>query len=755
MNMQTPEVAIPDVPKVGLVKESEQTETREAINAGLQTLKVIPKWRKVIVGGDDIESFAAISRLSPETQAMVLAQIAEYYQAQTAAEDQFIGNTDKITPKTKWSTIVTKGHNNRLQGVQATIKKLDQQILAADLKIKDPNNIPTQSDYEAIDQLKAERAKHQTNLTNLQSQDIELAVSNIKAMMQKDCLPAYAQNLGSGYLYVFLKDAQVQVENQSIYSDAHLFKEYQITSDGINYQFSEVDINFQAGEDIRQANEASSPFIELPAAFVKQNTKDPNDDSNVTSLEQVNYFYSPTQLSWARVHQYGGLAENDPRVTHSLTLPSNNEVLNALMGKPTDSSLFSETLKRVEQPKPDNLKSIWQQQVLSRYQPEQTIYLDKSQSQWETLRVFAVESDTSDLPYVLLNDPFGLYLEQVQQILYSQRQISDIVNQIQGGTKNNVADAREIEMKTAVLAWQSFFNPKAMGLIKVNGLSNPMYDITGIPDAYQQHWKILKERYDAIMKGQSDLDESKLQYALKKHSRDFFKALMRFQQTQACDQLKQPVFSALWQDHFSAGLVNYISVHTQFWGMIQPLCIDPNSIDQDLESSVLPLDEIELQVSANVVGVDMWAGKGSVSYQGYKHTQYTLSGYQIIKTVTEYGTECDKTTGNPIVKSREITEKPLIEPPGYKQFLDPFVLPDGTPLHMMLFADETNPDFEETIADNKRYLQGQGHYNGTLLGQGQDLLAQLLDDNEKLTNQGETQADKLVQARFDAVKDKL
>ena len=765
----------------GQTEGGQQSKPQTQIKAGLQTLNIIPKWRKVVPDGDKLTSLAAINRLSAAMQALVLSTISQYYQADNAIDDQYLQVPEQLTPNSQWTSLVHLGFQAKIKAKQAQIKQKKAQIeqiqyqqaklnLSSKAEVNQPQQNTLLADYQSQLQLLHKELDH------IQQVDIQQAIDHIVSMMQMECLPAYAQNLGAGYLYVFLQDSKVEVSTdkgtEALYTQPHLFKEYAIISDADNYQFAEVDLSYQAGLDQRQANSHSQNYIELPAAYVKHDSQDANDDNNVKAIDKVIYFYSPVQLSWPRVHYYGGLAKTDPRLIESLSLPIQSSVLNALMAKASNRSALS---KRGESPQPDNLKALWQQQCLNQYQVNQAIYVDHGLSQWQALTAYAVNPQTSSLPYVLLNDDTGVYVEQIQQVLYSQRQINDIINQLQASettvSPSESAPGSEVEgdraltqlqqtnsndMKTAVLAWQTFFKPKSMGLVDIKGLPNNDFEqyseiIQGIPKAYHQYWKTLQSRYKAITSGQQDLDKHKLAYALKAHARQCFKALMRFQQQQAYDYLsaKKADFELLWQDHFSVGTIDYISSHTQFWGMIQPLCIDPDSLDEALTPSVLPIDQITLklkqqQTQSAINGIPSSAAT-YFDYEGYTHIQYQLKGYQVFKTTREYSKDCDPTTGQPLLSSQNTTViKQLPEPIGY-QFLDQQLLATGTPLQQMLFPE--NPqnsqgvlDFEQTLSQNEAYLKAQGQYNGVLLAQGQDLLAELIDDNQQLTDQNQAKS---------------
>jgi hypothetical protein len=743
MNFKLPELTSAETPAAGTVDEGEQTETKEVINAGLQTLKVVPKWRKTTASMIDPKSFLGLSRASLDVQQEILDSISLLYQSDSAEQDKFIE-----VPKTadNWAELIKKGYDNKVKALDSEIQQIQSEIQTINQAM--PSLRGQNSDY-AVDQIndlqstKAEKEQQKSLYTNSEIQKI---IDDYIERVNEDCTPANAPDMRAGYLYVFLQDSQVEDNQKFIFAKTHTYKEYKITvTDGVT-NYTEVLLASEAGLDDRDAKGDSDSCIELPAAYVKSDTKNPNDTNNVKPLDQVIVLYSHTQLSWARLHYYGGLDKQDSRFIAANEIPDNQKLLNAV--KEQDLSLIE---KRGDVQDAGNLLDLWQKKVLNQSVVDQSVHDNSAHNLWDNPIGYAVEEATSIDPFILVSDYVGLVFEQVNLILYCQKQIKTIVSSLE----------KNIDMRTALLAWQTFFNPKAMGLVQVSGLDPAMYNIKGLPDTFQQQWSLLKERYTAINKGTDDLDKSKLELALKRHSRQFFKLLMHsFQQT-ALTLLQQPKFKEVWQDHFSVGVLNYISAHSEFWGIIQPLCIDPNALDQDIEPGVLPLDEIKIKVSTNLAIMPGYDGKGNANYEGYTHTQYKLYGYHIEKTVTEYGKETDDTTGMPKITSQNTTEeKTLSEPVGY-QFLEEKVFEQGSDLGQMLLPDATDPDFTKTIDQNDAYLKAQGKYNGTLLGQGHDYLAELLDEQDAkdskqanaLGKSLEDSADKFKEAMKDKLKE--
>ena len=721
------------------IKEFYETRAKKFITPGLKTLQVIPRWRKIVEGGDDLESMAALSRLPVHLQAVIFDLIGEQYNAEDAVTDQAIPKSHSYT---KWTTMLEEGFQARQAQLDAKIAEEQKHLnfIKNQLKTKQTfldNNIDSKGDshgaYEngLLDYRSTEKEiqpiedrlvplkQDKNNLANAQKHIEE----EIKTLIKPYFSPEKPQQLMDGYLYVFAKHP-----NEPNYATPSLYKEYRYQvkeqSKGRHKvyidELSEIDLSKEAGLDTRVETCSIEQYFDVPVYT--------DLDGNKQAFD-VWVYYSSVQLSWARLRKFGGLSSNDPRYKSALSLNSSRKkLLDAVNSQSIDSTLLAQFATQTEKFTLANCYLSQSDNLPKKYNSLSPSIAQKGkQTTWQRLSLYyPTENDL--YPCILLSDDLGILNEKNQQILFAQRRLSDLVSSMQ----NN------LDMKGALLAYQFFFSQNSNGIYRITG--NIFLD--GVPEFI----KNLENSYEEIEKGRNSLSEDKLKNTLKLHSRSFFKGLLLSLQKETLALFNQQSI----QNHFiniaSQGDVRYLNTHTTLWGLISPSLLDVDQVDDACEVLSLPVNEIVIDSKT----LSNYSPYQSINiYLGYTKKRYYKKGHAIVLTTTTY-TYDEKKKTHTCTQERTKLHKKLENPP-YYNFLNDIVLNKDSWIGKLLYPKDDQPNFDLTLDQNIAYLEGEGKYNGVVLAHENMALAKLLASNDKTDSKANSK--KLDDFKDDKLKD--
>ncbi|KFJ42166.1 hypothetical protein [Francisella philomiragia] len=668
---------------------------------GLQTLSVIPKWRKNTPNKDEnadtLAKMAIINRLSYKDRIAVLGSLLEVYD-----ED----NIDQKFDAKLWSTLVSqfKVHSQRtatsnISQLEASIAKVDQAKDREDLaKVISDNNLDMgriniskcqfenskQFVKQTINRRVTELKEDSSIVANIQNENYITSLINNGLSLKN------ADKLKSGYLYLFLQtELEQDKQGNRPYTKLKLYSEHYVTSTKESYSFKEIDISDYESVDERESVDTPKPSIELPVCYLDKNDELHNVD--------VRVLFSHSQLSGIRLKK-----------------------------------ICDEQPEHLEKLSADNLKKTFENKYNGKLETEGRDNGNKNgalmtQKEWEKVDVYPIRKSNATFSGItsscevnfLVNDPFGMLLENNDYINHLNSLIKEQLDNIQNS----------VELKSAILGHQIFFNPRTLGIANIiddaggMGLSF-LKDYKPGSDLYQAYtngsWDSLADRKKQIItKGQAQLDEKKFKKALKYYYRLLLKTLIEKAQENGVNYLKSSQMKLRWQDHFSRGIVDYQSAHGESLALFAPLCRNPNELDQVLEKSVLPLDVIHIEgTSANRVDPSSFT-----SCTGVETTEYRLDGSFNIKEITR---SYDANNGKASIPT--ITDYPsdIKKPAGFDWVKEHIISKSGD-LHEMFFPSD---DADEYDYNNlKKDENADGKYNRTYIGIGGLGLQELLDQN--------------------------
>lgn len=610
---------------------------------GIQHLKVTPKWRKNTPDNNakadnaDKLHLSILSRVSTSTQEYVLNKIAELYTPDCAEQDKQIEIPKDFS---NLDDVIDKGVNVYLMKQQASIDAVDTKKTS--LKTQ-KSQLKTQKKREqyAVGMLKSsgvnesDIAIRQEKITNIESQIAKLDVqikklndkqkslekqksenqenaSKIKEQIQDhiktDLHPANAESIGDGYLYIFLKDSNVDG-----FGKLKLYSEYKASIKHNLTYFAEVDISEYTECDYRSADaDSASTRIQLPSCYAK--------DNQTYELEQVVVLFSKVQLSSARLDKI----EIDSKLQSS-------HAQNLNISNLKDS--FDMSLR-------ENISFAKAKVRDIKYK-----YIDNSakQADWDKLEVYPVLDICKSLQWnLLVNDPVGVMDHNNFAIGWCQTQLSKICVEIQADNYG----------KSSILIANFLFNPQMSGLMDVNlnGLDGDSlgFKTTNLygDDTTQAQFKNLVTNWNAkanqlkeVNRTKDTIDLELLKYNLRSNARSIMRGFMEAFQAQGLAWI-DPTDKLIecWRDMFSVGAHGYGSSFERWFDTVNHLSIDPQTTDNLYDViSDRPVDKLETTYTTKTVGF------GKDAQYVNKLTGYTLTSYeyhidyykQTIKTYNE------------------------------------------------------------------------------------------------------------------------
>lgn len=648
------------------------------IKEGLNYLPVISRWRKNTPNNDDnadeLDKMAIINRLKYSDRITVLGKLLEVYD-----EEQI----DKKFEAKDWSVLLKQFNIHSQQAANSNISQLKASQTAIDSAedIKALEKIISKNSLDMgsvdISKCNLENAKLFVKLT-IEDRIFELTndISTLKekkdesnyitSWIEKCLCLKNADNLQSGYLYIFLKTPLEEDEQgNKPYTKLKLFSEYKVISSSSEYYFTKFDISNYENIDDRKPLDLTATSIDIPVCYLDKNKQAQEID--------VRVLFSHNQLSGPRLKK---ICDNEDKLSHLKTLDSNK------------------LKKTFEDYHNDSLKQEGNDNVNGTNGPLIT------QKEWDKVDIYPLYSQSTGLKLnLLVDDPFGMLLENNDYISHLNSLIKEQIDAIH----NNV------ELKSAILGYRIFYNPRTLGICEMDALyHDSSYRIERLKDSdiyrasKEGGWAEQGKRKTSIIEnGQKHLSEEKFKKALKHYYRSFIKILIEKAQENGVNYLESSQMKLRWQDHFSRGLVDYQSAHGESLALFAPLCSDPNEIDAVLEPDLLPLDIIS----------------------GFKTTRYSLDGYNVKEKVTIYGPE-----GN--ISSEEISDSKIkidrTEPAGF-DWVKKNILNDNSDLHKMFFPTDDADEYDYN--DLKKDENAEGKYNRTYIGIGGLGLQELLDQN--------------------------
>lgn len=675
---------------------------------GLQTLSVIPKWRKNTPNKDEnadtLAKMAIINRLSYKDRIAVLGSLLEVYD-----ED----NIDQKFDAKLWSTLVSqfKVHSQRtatsnISQLEASIAKVDQAKDCEDLaKVISDNSLDmgriniSKCQFENSKQfVKQTINRRVTELKEDSSVVASIQNENyITSLINNGLSLKNADKLKSGYLYLFLQtELEQDKQGNRPYTKLKLYSEHYVTSTKESYSFKEIDISDYENVDERGSADTPNSSIELPVCYLDKNKELHNVD--------VRVLFSHSQLSGVRLKKIC-----DKQLEHLKKLSSND--LKKIFVDKYNGNLEVEGTNNVNGTKG----------------------LLVTQDEWDKVDVYPIHKSKATFSGItsscevnlLVDDPFGMLLENNDYINHLNSLIKEQLDNIQNS----------VELKSAVLGHQIFFNPRTLGIADIidnTGGSGMEYikSYKSDSDLYQAYtngsWNSLADRKkEVITRGQAQLDEKKFKKALKYYYRSLLKTLIEKAQENGVNYLKASQMKLRWQDHFSRGVVDYQSAHGESLALFVPLCSNPNELDQVLEKSVLPLDIINIKGSPSYKVADTYQ---QGRFFGVETTEYRLDGsFNIKKVIRSY----DANNGKASIPT--ITDHPsdIKKPAGFDWVKEHIISKSGD-LHEMFFPLD---DADEYDYNNfKKDENADGKYNRTYIGIGGLGLQELLDQNADTSN---------------------
>jgi len=636
-------------------------------------LTVIPKWRKNTPddNANDLKKVAVINRLSYEDRITILGEMLGAYDEDSAKEVSKCKSWSELLSEFKVHTQqTTTADKKHLELAKASVNEAsldDLKIIVSDNNLdmgKVDINVCTLKYARAFVKINIHKKIESIGAIASNSQDTD-SENYITSLIKNRLRASNAVNLQSGYLYIFLETAlEKDKDGNQPYKKLSLHNEYFVTSNKEEYLFTTLNITDYKNIDDRTTINNPGNSIELPACYLDKNKEAQKID--------VRVLFSHSQLSGARLDK-----------------------------------ICNDELKHAKKLNGDNLIKLFKGYYSGDNRMEGRDNINGTngplitQAEWDNVDIYPLYSLSRGMKLnLLVDDPVGMLLENNDYINHLKSLIQDLLGDIQNDTN----------LKSAILAYQIYFNPKAMGIMKVDGL-NDMVSLnikkslkdTELYDAFiNGAWESQEDKHkEIIKKGQSKLDEEKFKKALKYYYRTFVKSLIEKAQSNGVKYLESEDMQLRWQDHFSRGIVDYQSAHSESLALFAPLCSNPSEIDASLNPNLLPEDTVIVK-QKTVIGVANIAGVGR-ALDKVTVTIYSLDGISISKTETIFNNsgniESQKTTD---ATSKAKVE--LKEPAGFK-WLDEHVVAKDGELHEMFFPSDGIEDeaSKDSTSDDDYY----------------------------------------------------
>lgn len=369
---------------------------------------------------------------------------------------------------------------------------------------------------------------------------------DLLTQLQQDYQPKNNQPLRAGWVYVFM--------------NGFLWRELKVLEGGTSSQFSEVDLQAQAGQDRRPATGHNTPLLLLLARL--------NNAPTIIELA-----FSDTQWSWPRINYFGGMEPSDPRLQgKNLTPPMN------IGGAAARAKRF---VKANLLPFVDPSAQVDQTKTAGGHTPNGYLFHPEK------------------IPTLCLPDPVGIATRVQADLFQLQQKFQAVISTVQ-------ADPL---FGTAHMTYQLFFNPNIaynQGMSDAEATtylsSTPMNSVSGV--AVPMNSSNLTQP-NIFLKNQGNLNKTQLEKVLAVNERALLRALITQQQitlisivqdVQASTSLPRPLicsempftFNDVLLDSFALSGPAYAQGFATLSGIIGMTTLDPSTLDSDLD---IPLSQ--------------------------------------------------------------------------------------------------------------------------------------------------------------------
>gem|GEM_PF-1683985 len=483
-----------------------------------------------------------------------------------------------------------------------------------------------------------------------------------------------AAPLNEGWLYVYVECTSGP--SPKLYKKPHLYSEYQIKHHGESCVFSKVDLTTQAGLDKRESG-GESDNIELPYQYLQHKKS--------LGKFKVYVIYSAIQLSWPRIHRYGGISKDEPYIEN--VSKDQKDQITKIQTQEIDAKLFK---KRFGAPLPQNkLDQTYKAQKKKQKPTPEPMSGSYQNNVWQQTSLYFTSTEEI-VPKLLLDDPLGIIQSGNQLTVNLFLSFKNVMSAMQNKTlkvKTNKGETEECFYHTAVLSLQLFLKYNYPDIVKQNGY----YTSTESNEGKELGWA----------KAKSMLDQNKMLFCLNYHERELLHKLI--QQTQIItsklllenwniksESLQTPLSQGKWstdttesiKDYFAQSKETFAKAYFAVYSLYSMSCEDSHTIDEKITINNQYINEIE----------DTQNNETVIRYKKVKR-------YAMLKT------EVDSMfyNGGQAFKSSQPPKLiPLPMPAGY-EFVKALHNP-AFPLYLCLFPGASS-DGEAC------YMEGEGYFN--------------------------------------------
>lgn len=487
--------------------------------------------------------------------------------------------------------------------------------------------------------------------------------------------------LPPGWIYVF-----VSVKNATQW---RLFAEYYVQEDG----YAEIDLSTDAGLNQRETCSAVTDFIAIPYL------------NKANQALECRVFYSDIQLSWPRLHAFGGMREGDPRLSEAKQQPRNARALQRMQSVRSDKA-STELRQRAGA----SLElSGWTSSEHDMRRTSETVLdvvITKTSHKITPANFFAsqdeatlqqhdlVRAQASEIPYLLLDNPIGMNVLAIVQInSYSQafqRLISSLTKSESASYLGDNDIVEKNYFHTAVLVQQLFYNALAMGVYRENQY------ILQPDNAFQFN----VGEAAALINANRYLDRNKVNWVLRRQDRRLLKHFIQAWQTVSAQTLQHKP-SAKWEVDILSALRDGFAVgpaqgYGRLFGMLAFSCQNANTLDNALDIDDRFQNQLQVKQWPGSVSGNAFSPPVTVEMQ---RTRYIRSPGGYLKLVEQVVSAQDT---KPRVLRHEFIADEL--PPGMKFFIALHQV--AHPLHRCLFPTQmTREQTSDAI-----YVRGEGTF---------------------------------------------
>lgn len=662
---------------------------------GLKHLYADIRWKKLL--SEDYagyESIDVLSYISSYLRQDILDKIVDIYSTKDLAEDRNLKVPKNIT---SWSNFLRNGYTAKKNALREAQQLKNSFLRKLDVK-----------DFTNRARIVNEISKIDDEINQLETQQ-NTDIENFKKRIKNDLELKAMEYVRSGYLYVFIKSSDYKDKNGNTpYTQTSLYKEYKIdTQDSPRPIYNEIILDsHNIGLDDRNSEDSQVNKPAIPAVYI--------DENKQQHPVETRLLFSEVQLSWARLAKLAGIDKSDERA---------KDCQNENFDKCTRASQIESYKSPIKQSRLKTFYNLWLTSDKSSYYNNQQNNepLTKSDLEKEDLYFKLGKRKNYDLN-LLVDDPFGMVMQYALTIADLRVKLKNIVEELDTNTV----------MKSALMTYQTFFNPRAMqGIdlaqyhVKVNDiLSYDGVNISEIAYRYRSEWEAKSRSYNEIQKGRKNLDKSKLEMTLKKNTRGVIKKLIEQLQIDGLEFLKDQKDELT--DFFSQGELGYASVHADFWGKLEALTQDPSSFDDSMEISNLPVTTLNITDSPNITATLV---------------EYNQTGFHVEKKTTTYNLQRNQRSDGmgvaSITESTDIKYEDCEEeyqaklPKAYVYLMNDILTDDDIVDKLLpntdLDSDNLDSVHSQGVIDNL-YRKADGAYNGGLLHQATEKIFDIVDD---------------------------